>query len=460
MASIEKRASRRQGSARAFAAALAAALTVGACESGAPVGPVAQVGTWSLSGARLADLLVLGQPLPLDSVTVGALVDQWVSMAALAQRADAGADLVGAEARDASLWLERRQALLDAERRHRLGADTTVSAGRAEAVFRADTLRLLAHVLRRTGPGASPQEKDLQRRTAQDILDDLLAGGSWNDAVARSEDAETRDEAGLLGLLRPEEVRAPLRAAAARLQPGQVSSLVESSLGFHILYRPRWEDVAPLYARLLSERLAQAADSIANRDLLATRHVRTAPEAAAAVRAMAEDPGGPAAPAGGAPLATWDGGALQPAVAQHYVTALPDEARRRLAGSSDEAATDFVRQLSGREIRVEDAGGEGLAPDPETLASLDRMHADDVAKLRAALDGGADRAPTEATVDRYMERLVARQVAFEPLPPLFRAWLLEPLTWSVDERAVRAATQEARGLLAASGSGAEGTGSR
>ncbi|NCG33435.1 MAG: hypothetical protein GWP44_11205, partial [Proteobacteria bacterium] len=84
---------------------LTAVLTMVACDSpGAGSVPVAQVGDWILAQERLADLLVLAQPLPLDSATVGALVDQWVSMAALAQRVSGGADLDGQEATDASLW--------------------------------------------------------------------------------------------------------------------------------------------------------------------------------------------------------------------------------------------------------------------------------------------------------------------------------------------------------------------
>ena len=429
---------------------LTLALAVVACEPGAHPGAVARVGGWSLGADRLADLLVLAQPFPLDSGAVGALVDQWVSMAALAQRAAAGVDLAGPEPMDASLWLERRQALLDAERRDRLGADTTVSRERAAAAFRSDTLRLLAHVLRRTGPGASAEERDLQRRTAQDILDDLLAGGSWSAAVARSEDAETRDEGGLLGLMRPEEVRAPLRAAAARLQPGQVSSLVESSLGYHILYRPRWEDVAGLYTRLLSERLAHAADSVASRDLLVARHVRVAPQALAAVRGMAAEP--EVARPDGEPLSAWDGGALTLGVAERYVAALPEDDRARLARSDDEAATDFLDQLSAREIRVADAGRRGVAPDPATLTELEALHRRDVGRLRAELEMDGSTTITEAAVDRYMERVVARQVEFQPLPPLFRAWLLRAVDWSVDPRAQRDAIESARRLLDATGS--------
>jgi hypothetical protein len=58
---------------------LALALVMAGCgDASAPDTPVATVEAWALSPERLADLLVLAQPLPLDSTTVSALVDEWL----------------------------------------------------------------------------------------------------------------------------------------------------------------------------------------------------------------------------------------------------------------------------------------------------------------------------------------------------------------------------------------------
>jgi len=158
-----------------LALAVALAVTATACGPSEDPIPVAHVGDWALTQERLADLLVLAQPLPLDSATVGALVDQWISMAALAQRIGSGADLEGPEAVNAALWLERREAVLEVERRARLGEEARVTQDRARATFQADTLLVLAHTLRRAGAFTSGAERDLQRKMAQGILDDLLA---------------------------------------------------------------------------------------------------------------------------------------------------------------------------------------------------------------------------------------------------------------------------------------------
>lgn len=413
-----------------------------ACGPRAEAVPVARVEAWTLSVDRLADLLVLAQPLPLDSSTVGAVVEQWIAMAALARRAADGTDLDGAEALDASLWLERREATLAADRRLRSGS-VDVSAERARAEFTADTLLLLAHVLRRTDASASKPERDLQRRAARRVLDGLLAGGSWADAVRESEDEETRAASGLLGLLRLAELPSPLQGAAARLEPGQVSSIVESGQGYHILHRPRFDEVADLYASLLSARLLAAADVQTAARLLDSLEVRPAPGAVPAVRTLARA----SEPAVlDAPLATWKGGALGPDVAAKYVAALPDDGRSRLAAAPDDAVRTFIEQLAIREAQLQIARDRGIQPDSATLAGLVDMHRADVDGWRSALARGA--APlSQAALDRHMERLVSRQVAQQPLPPLFRHWLLEPLDWDRNRTAEAAAVAAARRLL-------------
>ena len=145
-----------------------------------------------------------------------------------------------------STSLERDEAILQQEREDRLGAAVAVDSSVTQRTFREGSYRLLAHVLRRVGAETPPEEIALQRRTAQRILDGLLAGGGWSGAVAESEDLETTETGGLIGLLGPGELPAELDRVAFQLQPGQVSSVTATSQGFHILYRPRLEEVFDL----------------------------------------------------------------------------------------------------------------------------------------------------------------------------------------------------------------------
>lgn len=415
-------------------------------------GAVAEVGAWTLTGARLADLLVLGQPLGLDSATVDALVDHWVAVAALAQRAGGRADLTGPDAARASLWLERREALLEADRVARLGPPEPVSDAEARASFEADSLKLLAHVLRATTDVTSADEEDLQRRTADAMHQDLLAGGSWAAAVARSEDAATRGESGLLGLVRPDELPVALQGAAGALEPGQISSVVRSPAGFHILYRPRWSDVGPLYARLLGERARSRRDAAALDAMADSLDISVAADAPSVVRAWAA---GQPPPAVRDALVRWTGGELSADVAEQWVAALPDEARRELTAAGDEDVRRFLVDVAAREARIARALTGGLTLDPAVERELDGLHAAEVDAWASELDGGSVAPPySRQALERYMEHLVSRQIDLRPVPPLLERWLLADVDWRVDREASRTSAEAARRMITA----AEGRG--
>ena len=178
--------------------ALALAWT-SACSDLSDRGLAARVDDWTLTEERLAELIVLAQPFPLDSVAVRELARHWTSVAALSLRAAAGDSLSGSEALAQSTWLEQREALLALDREERLGAGVALDSASVERTFREGSLRLIAHVLRRVGPETSSSERLLQQRTAERLLSILIEGGSWDQLVAESEDAASSQAGGLLG---------------------------------------------------------------------------------------------------------------------------------------------------------------------------------------------------------------------------------------------------------------------
>lgn len=420
-----------------------------ACGGGAePEGVVARVDDWTLAQDRLAELLVLAQPFPLEPAPAEELVRHWVGVSALARRLAAGDDLTGERAVRASTWLERREALLAEDRRERLGSAV---AEPSRADFERGAYRLVAHVLRRVGPETSAEERGLQRRTAERILARLVEGGTWDSAVARSEDPATAEASGLLGLVTRGELPDPLDRAAFQLEPGQVSSVVESPRGFHILYRPRYEDVAELFARRLRERRLAEADAAAGEELAARTNPRPAASALRRLREIAEEP------LDGLDsddeMVSWADGALSAGTVARYVVALPPASRREMTGAADSALVSFLEELAVREMRAVDAA----ARLPETVEALEgrlrRQHVEEVGDWLERLGLARGDSPTRATVDRYMERVASRQVSLRSLPPLFRAWLLGRVESVVVRSRIPEAVERARAMLGAPAGG-------
>ena len=425
------------------------------CADLADRGVAARAGDWSLTEERLAELIVLAQPFPLDSAAVHQLASHWVAAAALSQRSAAGDSLLGSEAMEVATWLDRREALLAGDREERLGSGVAVDAALAETVFRAGRLRLVAHTLRRVGPETSSSEQLLQQRTAERLLATLVGGGSWNQVVAESEDAASVNSGGLLGLFAEGELPSTLDRAAFQLEPGQVSAVTQSSQGFHILYRPRFEEIRSLYVdRVRQRRLAEAA-AAADEEDRASRGFAVAPGATAVLGRMAESPSEWMDSA--QPLATWESGALTAAVVARYLAFFPPESLAELAEAGKDARVRLITDLGTRELRVADATERGTDLSPPLEESFAVAHADEIEYWTRALALGSPDAPDRTALARYMELLVSRQEASRSLPPLLEAWVSGRVDHSVRARGVLAAIVLARRMLEeAGGAGASG----
>jgi hypothetical protein len=353
---------------------------------------VATVDGWVLTESQLAELLVLAQPFPLDPGAVEELARHWIGVAAFATE-----------------------------------------------------LRLVAHVFRRVGPETSTAERDLQRRTAERILSGLVAGGSWDDAVAESQDVDTRDVSGLLGLVGRGELPPALDRVALRLEPGQISSVVTSEEGFHILYRPRFRDVEGLFARRLRERRLAEADAASARGLLARRGLTMLPDATVKTRRLAVDPLTGLRSEG--VLATWQGGALTEAVVARYAAGLPSSARGEMADADDSAVRGFLRDIALRELRVQDAEAAGVTLSEEARLGFAEQHAREVDLWMSTLGFGEGGAVDRGTLGRYMEDVASRQTETRSLSPMFEAWLLEGVGWSLQPAGIYGAIAGARAML-------------
>lgn len=426
------------------------------CSNLSDQGLAARAGDWTLTEERLAELLVLAQPYPLDSLAADQLVDLWVSAAAFSQRAAAGDSLLGSEARGASTWLDRREALLDADREQRLGAAAARQSASVQEVFREGSLRLIAHTLRRVGPETSSSERLLQQRTTERLLATIAEGGGWDQVVAESEDAESRQRGGLLGLFAAGELPSTLDRVAFRLQPGQVSGVTQSSRGFHLLYRPRFEEVETLFSDLLFERALAQADVGAAEGVRAARGFTVTPGAQVVIARIAESPAEWLDSE--QVLATWEeDGTLSAGVAARVLLFLPPESLTELIAAGEAERINLINDIGTRELRLADATERGMTLDPGIAQQLSLLHDEEIEYWTRVLDIDGPEAPSGTALARYMEMVVSRREEVRSLPPLLEAWLMARTPARVRARGVLAAIVMAREMLVEAGAGGPGS---
>ncbi|MFO7871695.1 MAG: peptidyl-prolyl cis-trans isomerase [Kiritimatiellia bacterium] len=106
----------------------------------------------------------------------------------------------------------------------------------------------LRMIVLKAGGGAS---RDAIRRQAQEILRELEAGKDFAVIARRQSEGNMADKGGDWGWIDPSILRPELAAAAARLQPGEISSVIETREEFYIIRVEGRKDVAaPSFAEV------------------------------------------------------------------------------------------------------------------------------------------------------------------------------------------------------------------
>jgi peptidyl-prolyl cis-trans isomerase SurA len=93
----------------------------------------------------------------------------------------------------------------------------------------------VSHILFLVSPQASEQEVEQARQKALEVLQKLRAGGDFATLARQYSDGPSADQSGLLGTFRAGELLPGFEEAAAKLKPGEISDIVRTRIGFHII---------------------------------------------------------------------------------------------------------------------------------------------------------------------------------------------------------------------------------
>ena len=438
------------------------ASTVVACDGlkealTAHVDVVARAGTQELSVTRLGDMLgnaKIGVPVNRDVASLVAR-DLWVPYQLLAAAAARGDSLSDAKAIDAAAagMIERATLQKFMEQvSSKMPSDTGSQVSYEKG---ANDLFAARHILFAVPENSAPPVKDSVRRRAESVRAQLTSA-NFADLARRYSDDGSKQQGGDLGVFPRSMMVKPFGDAVAALKPGEISNVVESQFGFHIIQRNTWDQIKGQYAQQAGDRTRQTAESTYIAAAQTAAKVQVKDNAVALIKTVAKDP--IAHRNDKEVVATWSGGDLTAGKLASVLLADPRAAQitQQIQQVPDSVVRMYVKQIAERELLLKRADSAKVGPTPEEYANLHRDFVQAVAMTWQALridpKSLADSAKTPAERERlaatrieaYLDKVMAGEAQPIPVPSPLQIVLMEKYDSKVNAAGIDRAVERAQ----------------
>jgi len=422
-----------------WAMLLAAAPLVTGCNSfgkalNAHGDEVARAAGKELKVDETAALIAANPGIQPDSNVVRQLADRWIDYALLAT----------AYAEDTTL------AVLDLDKLTQDQREGMVLNQLMERAVRVDTAftdAQLAQQWQEQGPGlevrarhillkpptdATPAQRDSVKRQAESIRQQAAAGADFAELARRYSQDTSKDQGGDLGYFAHGAMVPQFDEAAFKLQPGQISPVVETAFGWHVIkVEDRRQKELGADKEQFRQFLVQRSQQMAAKrfvDSLSTASaLKVEGDAPKQVRDLAK---GGAEPlrgrAASRALVTFTGGRYTAGDFKQFLGAVPPEALQQINAAPDSILNDFLKQQTQKKLLLAEAAKRGIRVSPQDQQQmreqarqliLQAVQMSGIAQRRAP-KGAAGNAVIEQQVNELLKQAVSGQRQMPSLGPL------------------------------------------
>jgi parvulin-like peptidyl-prolyl isomerase len=432
----------------------------------AHVDTVARAGSQELSVTRLSDLLgnaKLQVPINKDVATL-VTRDLWVPYQLLGLAAARGDSLNDPKAIDAAA-----QAMIENAKLGRfmesVAAKLPVDSTASEATYLAGKGDLYAarHILLLVPEGASPAVKDSIRKKAESIRAQATPANFADLAKKYSQD-NSAARGGDLGVFPRGGMVKPFADAVAALKPGEISPVVETQFGYHIVERSTWDQAKAQYAQQIAGRSRQVAESTYIAQAQSAANVKLKDDAAAKMKEVSKDPMDHRND--NSVLATYSGGDLTAGRLALVLLASPQNSRlmQQIQSAPDSLVKQYVTNMAQREVLLRRADSAKVVLTPEEVANLHRDFAQvvtmswqqmgiDPKSLADSAKSTAERERLAASrVEAFLDKIMAGQAQPIPVPASLQIVLMDRYKASVNAAGIDRAVERATKLRASADS--------
>jgi len=379
-----------------------------------------------------AGLIAANPQVPAEALIVRELADRWIDYALLATAYAEDTTLAAVNV-DRLTRDRREEQTLDELLRRAVRVDTAFTDAQLAQAWTelgpGEELHV-RHILLAVPADATPAQRDSVRRQAENVRAQAAAPGADFAALATrySQDPGSKDRGGELDWFGRGRMVPQFETAAFALQAGQVSPVVESPFGWHVIKlegRRRQELGAQkeefrqfLVQRRQMESAKRFADSLST-----AARVTVDAGAPALVRELARGGGTVGGAAAARVLATFTGGQLTAGELAQVMAGAPAETLEQAATMPDSTLRRVVADHAQKKLLLAEAQKRGIQPSPQEAQQL-RDQARQALRQVVTLSGiAANRAPRgaagNAAIERQLLGLLREAVTGQrQLPPL------------------------------------------
>jgi hypothetical protein len=417
----------------------------------------ASAGPQQLSVERLGQLLSHSK-VPVTGEIARSIASLWVDYQLLGQAAARGDSLNDPKRVDEALWPIIAQQRLgkwhEQVARTFEGLDTT----NLEARYNQGEFLAARHILFTLPPQATPAQRDSIRRRAEAVRAQATSANFAELARQNSQDPGSAARGGDLGLFPKGVMVKEFQDAILALKPGQISPVVQTQFGYHIIRRSTYDEVKDDFLRAVNEGPLRRADSVYLAKLEAAGDVRIRDNAVGTVRAAAKD--FDAHLDDDAVIATSKAGNFTVGRLARWISVVPQKLQieQGLQQVPDSQVVGFIKSVIRNELVLRQADSAKVEMDSADLAALHARFAQVVANTwdRLGVSPGslADSATTQAQrervaavrIDEYLDRLLDQQAPYVEVAPPVESVLRATYPWKINQagldRAVERAAKE------------------
>lgn len=415
---------------------------------------------------RMAELLGRSQaPLRKDVAT--ALANIWVNYQLVGVASARNDSLKDEKALDDALWPfianMKAKTWYDSVAKGWSKPDSTT----ALAMYNSADIMTAAHILILT-QGMNPAQKAQAQQKARSIRSSLTTANFGEVAKRESQDKASGAQGGVLPPFRHGDMVPEFEAGVKATKPGEISGLVESQFGYHIIRRMPYEEVKGALGQASQAAAMAKSDSTYMATIEKNAKVEVKPNIAQKVRDVTVDP--ETNLGDGTVLATWKGGKLTGGRLARWIQGIPPQAgiAQRIMSAPDSVVPSFVMNFVRNELILAEAEKNNIQPKAEELKTLRQNFALEFTSTASMLGMDAKSLGDSAKAKNvkaevvaaqrasaYVESLMNQRAQYIPIAAPISHVLRKKYDWEVNASGIDRALEQAQKIRTRADSAAQ-----